>query len=379
VPDLQDIVDDLESEIRRPISVEDRRWRLLAHSVQPDETDRVRMQSILSRETSADVAAWLEGLGLQRARELVDVPENQALGMTRRGCYPLRHGDVLLGFLWVIVGENPLTEAERAALNRGAQEAADNLWGRLREADERRARVATLLRSALAGEDTAQELAAALRWSASGMFAIAVVTGDEIADHLRRRRGAADFASVSAADRLVIVARDPEPRAAGRIGSGVDGFVGALAAAGASGGVSGVFGALDGLVEARREAEIAALVAPRVGEAGAAYSALGGWALIARLWDDAGRPAPPQPILELAAHRRGGELLEALEGLLEAGGDVADAAKALHVHRATLYRRLERVEEITGWDLERGDDRLHAHLGLRLLHLSATTVAPRRA
>jgi DNA-binding PucR family transcriptional regulator len=67
--------------------------------------------------------------------------------------------------------------------------------------------------------------------------------------------------------------------------------------------------------------------------------------------------------------------LEALEGLLEAGGDVAAAAKALHVHRATLYRRLERVEEITGWDLERGDDRLHAHLGLRLLRLGATTVA----
>ena len=110
MPDLQDIVDDLESEIRRPISVEDRRWRLLAHSVQPDETDRVRMQSILSRETSPDVVAWLEGLGLQRARELVDVPANQALGMTRRGCHPLRHGDVLLGFLWVIVGEHPLTD-----------------------------------------------------------------------------------------------------------------------------------------------------------------------------------------------------------------------------------------------------------------------------
>ena len=42
VPDLQEIVDDLEAEIGRPISVEDRRWRLLAHSAQPDETDPVR-------------------------------------------------------------------------------------------------------------------------------------------------------------------------------------------------------------------------------------------------------------------------------------------------------------------------------------------------
>ena len=55
--------------------------------------------------------------------------------------------------------------------------------------------------------------------------------------------------------------------------------------------------------------------------------------------------------------------------MLDAGGDVAAAAKALHVHRATLYRRLERVEELTGLDLTNGDDRLYAHLSLRLQRL----------
>jgi len=95
VADLQEIVNDLEAEIRRPISVEDRRWRLLAHSAQPDEADAVRRSSILTRETSPDVVAWLEGLGLHRARDLVDVPPNDALGMIRRGCLPIRHGDVL--------------------------------------------------------------------------------------------------------------------------------------------------------------------------------------------------------------------------------------------------------------------------------------------
>ncbi len=71
----------------------------------------------------------------------------------------------------------------------------------------------------------------------------------------------------------------------------------------------------------------------------------------------------------MTTHRRGPELMEALEGLLDAGGDVAAAAKALHVHRATLYRRLERVEELTGLDLTKGDDRLYAHLSLRLQRL----------
>ena len=105
------------------------------------------------------MAAWLEGLGLQRARDLVDVPANEALGMTRRGCLPIRHGDVLLGFLWVIVGDRPLTDAERAALARGAAEVADNLWGRLREADER-ARAPSLLARAFAGDGRAGDLAA---------------------------------------------------------------------------------------------------------------------------------------------------------------------------------------------------------------------------
>src|SRR5262245_54374715 len=59
IADLQDIVDDLEAELLRPISVEDRRWRLLAHSAQPDETDAVRRSSILTRETAPAVAAWL--------------------------------------------------------------------------------------------------------------------------------------------------------------------------------------------------------------------------------------------------------------------------------------------------------------------------------
>ena len=177
--DLQEIVDDLEAEIRRPISVEDRRWRLLAHSAQPDEADAVRRSSILTRETSPDVVAWLEGLGLQRARDLVDVPRNDDLGMTRRGCLPIRHGDVLLGFLWVIVGDRPLSDAERAGLARGGEEVAANLWARHRAADERRRRTLRAARRAArrAREDAARELAATLRWPERGTYAVAVCDG----------------------------------------------------------------------------------------------------------------------------------------------------------------------------------------------------------
>ncbi len=363
--DLQEIVDDLEAEIRRPISVEDRRWRLLAHSVQPDEADAVRRSSILTRETSPDVVAWLDGLGLQRARELVDVPRNDDLGMIRRGCLPIRHGDVLLGFLWVIVGEHPLSDAEKQGLRRGGEDVAANLWARHRAADERLRRTREHLTALFHGTaDAAPDLAATLRWPTRGTFAVVVCAGDDtVAEKLRRSRAAHDVAYLEHDHALTILVRDPVH------------LKDALNVR--NGGISSSFTQLENAPTARAQAETAALCAraqPSLGPV-AAYDELGSWALIAELWTRTRAPAPPQ-IQLLTTHRRADQLLEALEGVLEHAGDVADAAKALNMHRATLYRRLERVEEITGFDLRRGDDRLLAHLGLRLLKLNATTVAP---
>jgi len=188
--------------------------------------------------------------------------------------------------------------------------------------------------------------------------------GDEIPERLRRRRGAADFAWLAHDDRVVILARDPAPSLGDE-----------LATAGARGGLSARFGRLADIPDAIRQADVAAVCAKaRPDEAAVpAYDQLGSWALIATLWMAAGRPLPPHPINELLMHRRGDQLLDALEGLLEHGGDVAAAAKALHLHRATLYRRIQRIEAITGLDFHRGEDRLSAHLALRLLRLYSAT------
>jgi hypothetical protein len=55
---------------------------------------------------------------------------------------------------------------------------------------------------------------------------------------------------------------------------------------------------------------------------------------------------------------------------LELAGNVQSTAAALHVHRATLYQRLDRIEELTGLDLRtNGDHRLVTHFGLKLARL----------
>jgi purine catabolism regulator len=109
-------------------------------------------------------------------------------------------------------------------------------------------------------------------------------------------------------------------------------------------------------------------------------------ALPARRWYDARRPgvtdllhdlrdAPELdafvdeqlgPLLEggSARHRA---LLETLEAYLAAGGRKAQAARALHLERQSLYLRLRRIEEVLGVSLDDEDVVLGLHLAVRAL------------
>jgi purine catabolism regulator len=60
-------------------------------------------------------------------------------------------------------------------------------------------------------------------------------------------------------------------------------------------------------------------------------------------------------------------LLETLEAYLAAGGRKAEAARALHLERQSLYLRLRRIEEALGVPLEDEDVMLGLHLAVRAL------------
>lgn len=67
----------------------------------------------------------------------------------------------------------------------------------------------------------------------------------------------------------------------------------------------------------------------------------------------------------------GTELFRTLQTFLRCDGNKTTAADALFVQRRTLYYRLEKIEKITGLDLEQSDDRLRLHVAVRgfeLLH-----------
>jgi purine catabolism regulator len=68
-----------------------------------------------------------------------------------------------------------------------------------------------------------------------------------------------------------------------------------------------------------------------------------------------------------AASARHRVLLETLEAYLAAGGRKAQAARALHLERQSLYLRLHRIEELLGVSLDDEDAVLGLHLAVRAL------------
>jgi hypothetical protein len=384
--DLQDLVDDLADAVGRPVALEDRRWRLLAFSAHTELEDRVRQASILARAAPPDVVAWLDTLGLERAGELVDTPANPAIGMGPRTCAPVRHDGVLLGFLWVIPGPVALDAAQRATLVATAREAATTLWAARAGGGEAHARIAALLGELLDDPDAtvraraAGELAARQGWlrgggggAAAAGFAVALTEGAdaaEVAERARRRWHADDLVWRVRGDVATLIAH-----LAG--GHDAAALARALVDAGAAHAAASAPFADLALAHDALGGAAAALIAvqhiPSLGPA-AAHEDLGSWPAVARLWNASGRPGLPPPLPALLRARSGVELAVALEATLDAAGDVAAAARELQVHRATLYRRLARAQELTGLALDRGDDRLRIHLALRMWRLAGSPV-----
>ena len=62
-------------------------------------------------------------------------------------------------------------------------------------------------------------------------------------------------------------------------------------------------------------------------------------------------------------------VVSTLETYLDLAGDAKATAELLHLHRGTLYYRLDKAQRLAGIDVHNGYDRLAVHLGLKLAKL----------
>ncbi|MEU9373314.1 helix-turn-helix domain-containing protein [Streptomyces sp. NPDC048255] len=147
--------------------------------------------------------------------------------------------------------------------------------------------------------------------------------------------------------------------------AGVAGGAGVPAAP--SAGVADPVRALADLSTAWRQATAAARAAaaqPRLGPV-AEWSAIGPYRMLADLASDPAHDPAARALLT-PAHR---ELARTAEVFLDCAGQAGRAAAALGIHRQTLYYRLARVEQLTGLDLDEGEDRLLLHMALKAARL----------
>lgn len=73
---------------------------------------------------------------------------------------------------------------------------------------------------------------------------------------------------------------------------------------------------------------------------------------------------------ELLENITSAALLRTLEAYLESGGDAQQTARALKIHRSTLYYRLEKIRNAISGDLRDGVTRRELHTGMRIAKLA---------
>ncbi|MFJ6083350.1 PucR family transcriptional regulator [Streptomyces sp. NPDC092369] len=389
--DYQELVDEISELLGAPATLENRDFELIAFGAYDSEgdldasaLDPVRTRSILTRRSTATVRTWFEGFGITRATGPVHIPRTPEAGVYRgRICLPVRHRGVVLGYVWLLEDEPGPTEEQLTAAMRVTARIGDLL------ADEAQhgADLTRELRAVLTAERGWQldmavaELRTALGARAESRYAVVCVTPWPYADpndapSVRTVPGATALCTMpwgATATSLALLVRlrtadvlTPATSAAGRLLEQARRTGTATASAGEPAAAAGVAPLHAGLVElgaAWRQASAAAraaLAEPRLGPI-AEWSSIGPYRLLTALPAEAAHDPAVRALLAPAHH----ELARTAEIYLDCAGQAGRTAAELGIHRQTLYYRLSRVEQLTGLDLDDGEDRLLLHMGLK--------------
>ena len=384
-----------------PVTIEDLHSRVMAFSADQQRGDDARKAAVLGRQVPHDLGAEMVRLGVfqrlyssSRPIQVDPLPS----GVRARVAMQVRAGNVLLGSIWALAGEEPLTTAQEEAMIQAAHTAAGVILQSRVAADAvRRMRTATVAaligggqpaRAAAgrahrvrvrggcvvaarfqetdrgtAGEDPlaeAERLASSLVMylRAQCATAMAAVLNDTIyAVMLHTTEFCADVRAVQRLIRSFVERRGDEP-------AGLSVAVG-----------NAVFDPGD-LDRSREDAELVLRVlempgtARRPGSRVATRDDVHGLSLVLRLSDiAAGDPVcvgGPLARLEAYDTEHQANLVDTLDCWLQQFGNVASTADRLHVHKNTLRYRLRRIEEVSGVALDDPEERFELMLEFRV-------------
>ncbi|MFJ8644881.1 PucR family transcriptional regulator [Streptomyces sp. NPDC093546] len=406
--DYQDLVDEISALLGAPATLENRDFGLIAFGAHDSDDDSamdpVRTRSILTRKSTPAVRAWFEGFGITRATGPVRIPAAPDAGVYRgRICLPVRHRGVALGYVWLLDAD-PGPSPERLT---AAMEVASRIGALLADEERAGADLSRELRAVLTAERGWQydmalaALRTALGPDAEGVHALVCVApwpgadtpsvriapgaaalctlpwpGREapqsahgpqaLAALIRLRSADAPAPALTAAARLRDAAGGASPTSSAATPAAAWAARGAAGRSAGDGVVAGVadprrgLGDLAGAWREATSAARAAMAQPRLGPL-APWASIGPYRFLTSL--PAATPSDPAVRTLLApAHT---ELARTAEVFLDCAGQAGRTAAALGIHRQTLYYRLSRVEQLTGLDLDEGEDRLLLHMALK--------------
>ncbi|MFF8593230.1 PucR family transcriptional regulator [Streptomyces sp. NPDC015220] len=393
--DYQELVDEISELLGAPATLENRNFELIAFGaydsegdLDPSALDPVRTRSILTRRSTAAVRRWFEGFGITRATGPVRIPPTPEAGVYRgRICLPVRHRGVVLGYVWLLVDDPGPSERQLAA----AMTVTARIGALLADEAQHGADLTRELRAVLTAERGWQrdmavaELRTALGVRADGPHTVVCVAPWPSADpddapSVRTLPGATALCTVpwgATAQCLALLVRlrtpetlTPAVSAATRLLERADGggpAGGGPAGGRAAGGVAAGRTGLATLGAAWAEASAAAraaLAEPRLGPV-AEWARIGPYRLLTSLPPEAAHDGVVGPLLSPGQQ----ELSRTAEVYLDCAGQAGRTAAELGIHRQTLYYRLSRVEQLTGLDLDDGEDRLLLHMALKAARL----------
>lgn len=378
---LDTIVSDLFSRLQAPLIVLDTAMELVAHSIHEHaEHDAAQVAMIVSRRGTAGAVESIERYRVKYSTEPVRIPgkdggRGHIVVTVRSGGHPTGY----LTFPDFYPGAIPQDHLQ--AIGEGARLLGEALRDRMLDLRRGREHVRQLL-SGLLGRDSLQhdyavrEILSGRLLAPAAQYSVVILAPDS------------EEAGESAT-RLVLESAVEEitgtgaPRCMGAAirGEGIIVFPDQLDSAALSGllaehgmdtlctGAGGKTETLDGISRSYNQARTALRAVRRdrlrYGRA-AAWDSLGADRILLQLPLEAMGASDLSPALQrLFTTKNSGMLIESLRAYLDAGGNAVEASRRLHVHRSTLYYRLDRVAGVTGLDLSDGMTQRELHLELR--------------
>ena len=381
---FQDVVDELASSLGRSILMGDPHHRLIAASAQGKDIDHMRAMNVFQREAPPEQKQYFESINLRDAHQPVTVPLGHLGGLDRLAV-PVRDSKQLLATFWLII-ENlpPLRGGDYAAIEAAVSVTrdllatsaperepgtSDDIMGNLLSLDSHERRKAfdeTVARRRLErGDHTV-------------VYAVDISLGVGTLDRLAfaRHLSAARQSSLSYLgerhDRLLFVGRSSD--------LGLSEATIREEAAARSIDVIAIGTAhhnrlAPDLAEAADQADMAAAIVGAVPQLGGFgdISSLGVWALLASVSGDRSHLQVFSPAAWVLCTEGDDTQRHTIEVYLDGACHVGEVCEQLHIHRATLYYRLDRMPQVVKDALDDGAQRSALHLCLKLIRLWEST------